>query len=328
MSTYLELKKIIDENKSFLLMTHVNPDADALGSELAFYSVIKKLGKQVRIVNHSATPYNLEFLDEENVVEKFDAETHAKVFDETDVCVILDLNNAARVVKMEAPLRAFKGIKVCIDHHQDPENIFDLYVGGTDFSATGEVLFKFIKETKIVELDRFIANQLYVAIMTDTGSFRFERTTPEVHQIIAELVSYGVNPPAVYDKVYNQFNFGRVKLLGETLSSIKMDSTKQIAYMIVTKEMLDNNGTSEADVDGFVNYCLSISGVEIGILFYELNDGIKISFRSKGEIPVSKLAAEFNGGGHRNASGSRLYNVTIDSVKENVINAAQKYLNN
>lgn len=328
MSTYTELKRIINENKSFLLMTHVNPDADALGSELAFYAILKKLGKQVRIINYSATPYNLEFLDEENVIQKFDAETHAKVFDETDVCVILDLNNAARVVKMEAPLRAFKGIKVCIDHHQDPENIFTLVVGGTDFSATGEILFRFIKETKIVELDSFIANQLYVAIMTDTGSFRFERTTPEVHQIIAELISYGVNPPIVYDKVYNQFNFGRVKLLGEALTTIQLDSTGKIAYMIVTDEMLKNNNSSEADVDGFVNYCLTINTVEIGILFYELHDGIKISFRSKGEIPVSKLAAEFKGGGHRNASGSRLFNVTIESIKEKVISSAQKYLNN
>ncbi len=328
MNAYIQLKKNIEENNSFLLMTHVNPDADALGSELAFYDILKKLGKQVRIINHSATPYNLGFLDEESVIEKFDASTHGKIFDETDVCVILDLNNAARVVKMEAPLRGFKGIKVCIDHHQDPENIFDLIVGGTEFSATGEILFRFIKETKIVELDSFIANQLYVAIMTDTGSFRFERTTPEVHQIIAELISYGVNPPTVYDKVYNQFNFGRVKLLGEALSTINLDSTGKIAYMIVTDEMLKNNNSSEADVDGFVNYCLTINTAEIGILFYELHDGIKISFRSKGEIPVSKLAAEFNGGGHRNASGSRLFNVTIESIKEKVISAAQKYLNN
>ncbi len=328
MKAFTELKKLIEENNSFLLMTHVNPDADALGSELAFYSVLKKLGKQVRIVNHSATPYNLEFMDEEKIIEKFDAKKHSELFEQVDVCVILDLNNAARVVKMEAGLRSFKGLKVCIDHHQDPEDIFDLIIGGTEYSATGEILFRFIKETRIVELDNFIANQLYVAIMTDTGSFRFERTTPEVHQMIAELISYGINPPEVYDKVYNQFNFGRVRLLGEALSTMQLDSTKQIAYMIVTKEMLERNGTNEADVDGFVNYCLTISSVEIGVLFYELNDGIKISFRSKGEIAVNKLAAEFNGGGHRNASGSRLFNVTIDSVKEKVVTATQKYLNN
>lgn len=326
MNAFIELKKIIEENNSFLLTTHVNPDADALGSELAFYSVLKKLGKQVKIVNHSATPYNLEFMDEANLIEKFDPESHKTLFNEFDVCVVLDLNNASRTVRMESSIRGFKGIKVCIDHHQDPEEIFDLIVGGTDYSATGEILFKFIKETKLVEIDGFISNQIYVAIMTDTGSFRFERTTPEVHQIASELISLGVNPTLVYDKVYNQFNFGRVRLLGEALSTIEMDETNKIAYMIVTKEMLQANNTSEADVDGFVNYCLTISSVEIGILFYELKDGIKISFRSKGEIAVNKLAAEFNGGGHRNASGSRLFNTTIEEVKEKVISKAQQYL--
>jgi phosphoesterase RecJ-like protein len=328
MDNFNELKNIIEKNNSFLLTTHVNPDADALGSELAFYAMLKKLGKEARIVNHSATPYNLEFLDEQKVIEKYDAEIHAHLFDGVDVCVILDLNNASRVVKMEAAIRGFKGIKICIDHHQDPEDIFDLNVGGTEFSATGEILYRFFRQTNIVEPDNFIANQLYAAIMTDTGSFRFDRTTPDVHRMVAELISYGVDPVSVYDKIFNQFNFGRVKLLGDALSTIQLDETKKIAYMIVTKEMLDSNDTNEADVDGFVNYCLTIIGVEIGILFYELKDGIKVSFRSKGEIPVSKLATEFNGGGHRNASGARFHNVTIDEMKLKIISAAQKYLNN
>ncbi|KAF0152577.1 MAG: DHH domain-containing protein [Ignavibacteria bacterium] len=326
MNTFSELKRIIEENKSFLLTTHVNPDADALGSELAFYSILKKLGKLVRIVNHSSTPYNLEFMDETRVIEKFDPIIHNNLFEEVDVCVVLDLNNASRTVTMEKSITAFKGIKICIDHHLDPEEIFNLIVGGTDYSATGEILFKFIKETNIVEIDSFIAKQLYVAIMTDTGSFRFERTTAEVHHIAAKLITRGVNPTLVYDQVYNQFNFGRVRLLGEALSTIQLDETKQIAFMVVTKEMLERNNTSEADVDGFVNYCLTISSVEIGILFYELKDGIKISFRSKGEIAVNKLAAEFSGGGHSNASGTRLFNTTIDEVKNKVIAKTQHYL--
>lgn len=328
MNSFKELLKIINEKNSFLLTTHVNPDADAIGSELALFSFLKKLGKKVRIVNHSATPYNLQFMDEDKLIEKYDDELHIELFNEIDVCVVLDLNNASRTVKMEKAIREFNGIKICIDHHQDPEDIFDLIVGGNDYSATGEILFKFIKESKLVEIDQFIANQLYVAIMTDTGSFRFERTTPEVHEIVSELIQIGVSPTLIYDKVYNQFNFGRVRLLGEALSKIELDSTKQIAFMVITNEMLERNNTTEADVDGFVNYCLTISSVQIGILFYELKDGIKISFRSKGEVPVSSLAAEFNGGGHRNAAGSRLFNISIESIKEKVITKANDYLKN
>lgn len=326
MNDFALLKKIITEHNSFLLSTHVNPDADALGSELAFYLILKKLGKKVRVVNYSATPYNLEFLDAEKVIEQYNNTLHADIFDQAEVFILLDLNQANRIVKMAEGYKDFKGVKVCIDHHQASEEKFDHLFGGAEYSATAEAIYDFINHTKIVELDYSIALQLYAGIMTDTGSFRFERTTPNVHRIIASLLEKGVDPVDVYDKVYNQFNFGRVKLLGEALSSIQLDSTKKIGYMIVRKESLKHNGAAEADVDGFVNYCLTIQNVEIGILFYELEDGIKVSFRSKGEIPVNKLAAQFEGGGHINASGARFFNITIDEVKEKIISAAQSYL--
>lgn len=326
MNDFYLLKKIIDEHNSFVLSTHVNPDADALGSELAFYLILKKCGKNVRVINHSSTPYNLEFLDGQNVIEKFDETDHAKVINESEVFILLDLNQANRIVRMEKIFRSFKGVKICIDHHQDGENVFDHVFGGTEFSATSEIIYNFIENTKIVELDNKIALQLYAGIMTDTGSFRFDRTSPRIHRIMAELLGKGVNPTEVYDRIYDQFKFGRVKLLGLTLSTIQLDNSQQIAYMIVRREQLEQTGATEADIDGFVNYCLTIQGVQIGILFYELNDGIKISFRSKGEISVSKLAQSFGGGGHTNASGIRLFNTTIEEVKEKIISAAQKYL--
>ena len=326
MNDFSKLKKIIEGHQSFLLSTHVNPDADALGSELAFYLILKKLGKKVKAVNHSATPYNLEFLDEEKVIEKFDETIHAKIYDDTEVFVLLDLNQANRIVKLEKGFRSFKGVKVCIDHHLDPENVFDNYFGSADYSATSEIIYDFIEQTKIVEIDYAIALQLYAGIMTDTGSFRFDRTNPRIHRIMAELLEKGVNPTSVYDKIYDQFKFARLKLLGEALSSIELDSTKQIAFMSIKKEALARTGATEADIDGFVNYCLTIQNVKIGILFYELNDGLKISFRSKEDIPVNKLAVEFGGGGHTNASGAKLYNATIQEYKEKVISAAQRYL--
>lgn len=326
MNDFSKLKKIIEEHESFLLSTHVNPDADALGSELAFYFILKKLGKKIKVVNHSSTPYNLEFLDEEKIIEKFDEAVHGKIFDEAEVFVLLDLNQANRIVKMEKGFRSFKGIKVCIDHHQDPENVFDNYFGSTDYSATSEIIYEFIEQTKIVEIDYAIALQLYAGIMTDTGSFRFDRTSPRIHRIIAQLLETGVNPTIVYDKIYDQFKFARAKLLGEALSTIELDSTKQIAIMSIKLETLTRTGATEADIDGFVNYCLTIQNVRIGILFYELKDGLKISFRSKGDIPVNKLAVEFGGGGHTNASGTRLFHTNIEEYKEKVIKAAQQYL--
>lgn len=320
------LKEIIIKNNSFILTTHVNPDADAIGSEIALYLVLTRLGKKAFIINHSATPYNLEFLDEEKVIQQFNLETHEKLFNEADVLIFLDLNRVNRVVNMENCVRNFKGIKICIDHHQDPENFFDYIFGSTEYSATGEILYDFIKETSITKIDYKIAYQIYTAIMTDTGSFRYERTSSKIHKIIYELLLLGVNPTEIYEKVYNQFNFSRIKLLGKVLSSIELDSTKKIAYMIVTQEDQKNYEVCEDDIDGFVSYCLSIKNVVLGILFYELNDGIKISFRSKGEIPVNKLAEEFGGGGHFNASGTRLFNIKLNDIKNKVIAAAQNYI--
>jgi len=326
MSDFNLLKKIIEDNNSFLLTTHVNPDADALGSVLSLSYILKKLGKNVRIVNHSSTPYNLEFLDEAGIIEKYDVRLHNDIFNKADVCMLLDLNQANRIVSMEKGFREFKGIRVCIDHHQNNEDISDYSFGGTEYNATCEILYDFITETKIAKLDYSIAYQLYAGIMTDTGSFRFERTSPRIHKIAAELLETGINPTDIYDKIYNQFKFGRVKLLGEALSNIKLDTTGKIAYMTVGRNSLEKNNSSEADVDGFVNYCLTIQDVQIGIFFYELKDGIKVSFRSKGKIPVNKLAGEFNGGGHINASGARLDNIALDDVIDKIITAAQGYL--
>ncbi|MFA3781448.1 bifunctional oligoribonuclease/PAP phosphatase NrnA [Melioribacteraceae bacterium 4301-Me] len=326
MDDFQKLKQIIFSNRSFLLTTHINPDADAIGSQLAFYEILRKLNKEVFAVNHSSTPYFLQFLDSNNVIEKFDQQNHSQLFQKVDVIILLDLNQTNRIVKMENYFREFAGIKVCIDHHQDPENAFDYIFGNTEYSATGEIIYDFIKSTKIVELDYNIAVQLYTAIMTDTGSFRFERTTSKVHLIAAELLEYGVNPTEIYDKIYSQNHFSKIKLLGEALKTIQLDDTKQIAYMIITNTDIKNTGADESEVDGFVNFCLSIEGVKIGILFFELKDGIKVSFRSKGKIPVNKLAAEFNGGGHLNASGTRLFNVTIEEYLPKIIKAAQNYL--
>lgn len=327
MNQFDQLKNIIESKTSFLITSHVNPDADAICSELAIYLLLKKLGKKARIVNHSLTPYNLEFLDEEKVIERYDEKIHENIFNDADVMMLLDLNQANRVVRMEKGLREFKKTKVCIDHHQDPEKFYDLFVGGTDYSATGEVIYDFIKSTDVVKLDYQIAYQIYTAIMTDTGSFRFERTSPKIHKIIAELLEFGINPTEIYNKVYDQFHFSRIKLLGEALNSIQLDSTKKIAVMTLSNETQLKHNAVEADVDGFVNYCLSIQGVQIGILLYELKDGVKVSFRSKGNIQVSKLASEFGGGGHSNASGARFFNIKIDDIINDVTEAAKKYIN-
>lgn len=309
-----------------MITTHVNPDADALGSELAFYYILKRLNKTVHIINNNSTPNNLEFLDKDSVIKKYDKEIHDGIINNIDVVLFLDLNHINRTVRMEESIRNSGKIFVCIDHHQHPENFSEFMFINDFYSSTGEIIFDFIKETKIVILDYEIALPIYAAIMTDTGSFRFERTTPELHRKVAELLETGVNPKEVFSEIYDNGKIGKLKLLGEALVSLSTNSTGEVGYIIITQEVLNRTGADETEVDGFVNYCLATKDSKIGILFFELKNGIKISFRSKTKIPVNELAAEFGGGGHFHAAGTRLYNVKLDEYVEKVIKEAEKYI--
>jgi len=320
------LKKIINENSDFVITCHVNPDADAIGSELAFADLLLQNGKNVKVVNYSSTPYNLEFLDNSSLIEKYDAGKHDEIIKNTGVIILLDLNQLSRTVKMENAVRNSEALKVCIDHHTGPENFSEFMFVDNKYSSTGEIIFDFITQTGIAELNYNIALQLYAAIMTDTGSFRFERTTPGLHRKVALLLEKGVSPYDVYDKIYAQFYLSRNKLLGHALTTLELSESGKIAYMIITQKMLKETGALESDVDGFVNYCLEIKGVKIGMLFFELRDGVKVSFRSKLDVPVNLLAEKFNGGGHFNASGTRLYNVKMTDIKLEIIHTAEELL--
>jgi len=327
MIDFKKLKEIIEKNNSFLLTTHVNPDADAIGSEIAFYKLLKSSGKKIYIINHSLTPYNLQFLDDEKVIENYDKQKHSEIFNSANVLVGLDFNRSDRIVSMQEDFLKSDKIKIIIDHHQDVEDFVDYVFVDTEYCATGHIIYDFIMQTKIVELNYSIAYPIYAAIMTDTGSFRFERTTPEVHKIAAELLETGINPIEVFDKIYDQSKFSKVKLLGKALESLKLyGDKKEISYMFLKQDDFNSLGAIESDTDSFVNLTLSIEKVKIGLLFIELKQGFKVSFRSKGNIAVNKLAAEFGGGGHTNAAGLRIFNEKIEDFIPKILSKSEEYL--
>lgn len=328
MIDFLKLKQIVTNNSSFLLTTHVNPDADAIGSEIAMYQILKNLNKKVTIINHSKTPYNLEFLDSDRVIKVFNENDHQRYFEEADVLIALDFNRSNRTVSMQNMFEKSDKLKVCIDHHEDEENFVDHFFIDISYCATAHILFDFLKTSKIVALDYNIALPIYAGIMTDTGSFRFERTTSVVHKIIAELLENNVSPEKVYDQIYDQSKFSKIKLLGRALNSIKILADNRLAYMILTQKDFNELNAIESDTENFVNYNLSIGNVELGILFIELKKGFKVSFRSKGDIPVNKLASEFGGGGHKNAAGARLFSDNMEELIPIILNKSISYLNN
>jgi phosphoesterase RecJ-like protein len=196
------------------------------------------------------------------------------------------------------------------------------------YSASGEIIYDFIKKTGIVNFTYNLAYPLYAAIMTDTGSFRFERTTKGLHLIAAEMLNLGVVPGEVYDKIYDQCKISKFKLLGLSLNTLKLyGDNKNVSYMILTQKDFIDTGAVESDTDGFVNFGLSVENVKIGILFVELKDGFKVSFRSKGNVSVNKLAREYGGGGHTNAAGARFSKINLNDLLPEILNKAVKYAN-
>ncbi len=326
MEAFQQFKEAIEQANRIIITSHVNPDGDAIGSELALYYTLKKLNKEVNVINHSATPYTLIFLDPNKIIEQYDKEKHDEVILKADVIVFLDLNVANRVASMQEIIEKFDGEKWVIDHQTDKEDFADHYIIDTNACATGEIIYNLITEEKLVKIDRSIALPLYTAIMTDTGSFRFDRTTPQIHRIVAELMEFGIQPDFVYEQVYDQGEIGRLKLLGFALETLTLNSTGEICYMTITRKALEETSTNEEDIEGFVNYTMSVRGVKIGMLFFETEEGFKISFRSKGKIPVNKIAAEFGGGGHLNASGARIKGKKLEDYFQKVVQTAEKYL--
>ena len=313
-------------NHKFVLTTHVNPDGDGLGSELALAEFLMSRGKYVSIINHSATPDFYRFLDPAGRIMTFDEARDAQKVANADVIVVMDTNHPDRLRTMEHPVLNSKAVKVCIDHHLEPAEFAQHYVIDDDATSTGEIVYGLLIRMNGKALPAAVASPLYCAIMTDTGSFRYPRVDPETFSICAHLIECGADPVEIYHQVYEQWSPGRMELLGEALAGLRTEYAGKLAHISITQEILTKTGTTEVDTDNFTVYPMSVKGVVIGILFIGLRNGVKISFRSRGDIPINELAKEFGGNGHKNAAGARLYDVSLDAIRAQVLEAAARYI--
>ncbi len=313
-------------HQKFVLTTHINPDGDGIGSEIALAEFLLSQRKQVSIINDSATPDFYRFLDPRDQILIFDETRDGDSIAGADVIAVVDTNHADRLRKMGPHVVKSKGIKICIDHHLDPAPFAQHYLLDDEATSTGEIIYRLLIRMNGKRLPPAVAAALYCAIMTDTGSFRYPRVDPETFRICAHLIECGADPVGIYREVYEQWTPGRMELLGEALASLQTMYDGKLAYITITQEILKRTGTEEVDTDNFTTYPMSVKGVEAGILFLELSNGVKMSFRSKGDIPINELAKEFGGNGHKNAAGARLHDVQLNPTKERVLKATAKYL--
>jgi phosphoesterase RecJ-like protein len=321
-----ESYKILRNSKQITITTHVNPDGDAIGSELALYFYAVSLGIKSKIINCSETPYNMLFLKGSNKVELFDESKHIEYIESSDTIFIVDLNNSRRVESMEKTILNAKGKKVIIDHHIEPDNFGDVYVIDSDSTSTGELIWKILKKDLKFIITQEMATALYAAIMTDTGSFRFPRTDNETHRIIAELIECGADPVLIYEEIYNNIPFKAARLMGEALSGMELFYGGKLAVMVISHENFTKTGASEDDSEDIVERSVMIKGVKAGIMLIERpdNNEIRISFRSKGDINVRELAVSLGGGGHHHAAGARIANISLDQARKIVIEKTKK----
>ena len=317
-----EVTSGIRKHDNFIITSHINAEGDAIGSELAILYLIRQLGKNAIVVSSDPIPDRYKFLPGADKIISADngrPEGYENI-------IVTDCPTIERSGKV-APLISESKVKINIDHHISNVNFGDFNWVNPDASSCGEMVFNLYREMDL-NINEEIATMLYVAILTDTGSFRYDATTPKTHQIASELLKLGVHPSRIAEMVFERKNLGDIELLSKALSTITITGNGKIAYMHVTRKMLNDTNTTPDRTDGFVNFARAIDGAEISLFFREDLEDVRmvhIGFRSKGRVNVNILASKFGGGGHPKASGC-LIKGTIEEVTKKVLKVAKEFL--
>jgi len=327
---FKEIENLIDASSKIILTTHVVPDGDAIGSVIAFSEYLRLKDKNPIIINHSLTPDNLKFLDKNNIIKVFeeDVSLNTKLISEADLVVILDTNEFSRTKSMQSIIEKSFSKKICIDHHTgiNPD-LYSAYISDTEAPSNCSILYEYIKSDNEKYLTKEIVSALYVGIMTDTGSFRHPRTDANVFLACSDLISKGADPVSLYEKVYATTTIENLKLSARFIESLGFYFENKVVVGFVTREDFKSLGLDVQHVEGFTSILMNITGIKIGIVMVELRDNIKVSFRSKGDIPVNELAKEFNGGGHKNAAGANVNDVELINLKDHILERLKSFIN-
>ncbi len=320
--SYQAILEVFDLHHSFALSTHINPDGDAIGSELALYSFLRELGKDVKIFNTDPVPVNYHFLPLFDVVK-----SPQELQDYSpDILVILDAGDRNRIGEDLCQILIPTQAVVNIDHHDTGHLFGDFNLVETDASSTSEIVYRLIKHHNM-PVGKERALYLYTGIMFDTGCFRYGNSTPIAHRIAADLIAEGdFSVAEVYRHVYETIPVGKMHLLKEVLQTLDLTANGEIAWLYATQKMFQKTGTIPDDVEGFVNQIRAIDSVEVAIFVSELESGkSKVSLRSEADVDVGKIAAEFDGGGHQRAAGC-LIDAPCKSAIAQLVASAQRQM--
>lgn len=323
-----DIKEEILLSKRIGLSFHTSPDGDAVGSALGLLNALRYLGKDSYIISRDVIPDNLSYLSLANDIDGSTVEPKAN----TDLVIILDCGNIERI---SADLTNYNGKVINIDHHISNDKYgFINYIDVTA-AATCEIIYLLVKELGFYlknEIDNQkshveIGSAIYTGIVTDTGSFRHSNVTKRTHNIVAELIEFGINSSKIHSNLFDNKPFEKVKLMGHVLSDIKLVLNNKVAVLEIEKKTLEEFNLLNTDTSDVLSVGLGIKGVEVCLLLKEVDDGVKASLRSKNDIDVRKVAEVYGGGGHIKAAGVKQKNVSISEARENLLKILAQEIN-
>jgi phosphoesterase RecJ-like protein len=308
------------EKRKVVVLSHTHPDGDSIGSSLALKTFLEKLGHEVSVIFPDDIPAFYLWMPriQESIIAKRNFQEAIAKINESQVVFFMDMNAVDRTDVLSDYLKSIEGKNfVLIDHHIDPEPIFDISLSTIYISSTSELLLEFILYYDETLLDYDMAVSLYTGIITDTGRFAYGNFTDLTLERVARLLRFGIKPMEINELIYNTYSQDRLKLFGYALhQKLQILPEYKASYIALSRDELKQYNYQKGDTEGLVNYGLKLNDIGITALFVEFEKYIKISFRSKEKYDVNYLASTyFHGGGHRNASGSNFYGTLEEGIE-------------
>lgn len=318
-----ELQQLLANPQKIAIIPHRNVDGDAMGSTLGLYHILKQLNHQITVVVPNEIPEYLKWIpgiEEATLIFEGAKNSEAiKVLKEAELIFTLDFNAFHRTgEQMETTLKTLSATFIMIDHHEKPDNFGKYTFSDIGYSSTCQMVYELIQK---LELGNYInlnaATCLYTGIATDSGGFRFPRTTGNLHRIVADLIDLGVNNSQIHENLYDNGDYNKLQILGKALTNMKVLPEYKTSYIALSQQEQNELQVKKGDTEGIVNYGLTIKNIDFAAFFTEVTEEkiIKISFRSQGDFDVNQFARNhFNGGGHKNAAGGKSFDSLEDTI--------------
>lgn len=315
-----KVEDLLDKADKAVIVTHVSPDGDAIGSSLGLYHYLTDIGLETTVIVPNEFPVFLKWPKgaKDIVIHEKYPEFAEKLINEAELIFCLDFNVLNRVKDLGPLVEVSKAKKVMVDHHPYPAEFCDVTISYPEISSTSELIFRLICRMGDFEvISKVGAEAIYMGMMTDTGAFTYNSNNAEIYYIIGQLLLKGIDKDRIYAKVYHSYSADRYRLLGYTLSEkMKIFEEYGVALIWLSEEEQKRFNPQKGDTEGFANMPLNIKGITFSAFFRESDNMIKISFRSQGEFPSNTFASQcYNGGGHLNAAGGEFYGSLEDAVK-------------